>query len=561
MPSPLTQTPLATQPKPQRVVWLAPLIFLVNLAGLGLVAAYSQLNLRPDLSDHDGPVRLGFLALNVMLVALAPTIATWVQVAPVARWLRAQHSTAGVPPGIAQQAANLPLAMARFSLLAWLIVAAIALARAMVNGPDMPLGVTAHLVLRPVLAGLISATTLFLAAEFICRTDVWPVLLVGTRISTNAQLRRVHIAHRLAVLWLAVGALPLAVIALTTYARVAGLDLSNDPLLERVVSVVLLVAIAAAIGGAWLAWLVSRSIAQPLETLEAAIAALRDGHYGTRMPVNSTDEIGAVTEGFNLMAERLERTHTALTGRNRDLTRALDRVIFLEHVKDALDRFVPESVRQAIEADPHAPGLGKKAMDVTVLFLDIEGYSRLSEELPRPTLNALVEHYFSLFLASIRDHGGDINETAGDGLMIIFQSGGPDAHAAAALQAALAIQAQTTVANLDAGPTRPEIRINIGISSGECDVGTTRFQSPTGERWTFTASGPVTNLAARLSAHASGGQILLTEETARRLQGRIPVRSLGQLVLKNLSHPVVVWEVLPSGAQQPTDAAGACGPA
>ena len=248
MPSPLTQNPLATQPKPQRVVWLAPLIFLVNLAGLGLVAAYSQLNLRPDLSDHDGPVRLGFLALNVMLVALAPTIATWVQAAPVARWLRAQHSTAGVPPGIAQQAANLPLAMARFSLLAWLIVAAIALARAMVNGPDMPLGVTAHLVLRPVLAGLISATTLFLAAEFICRTDVWPVLLVGTRISTNAQLRRVHIAHRLAVLWLAVGALPLAVIALTTYARVAGLDLSNDPLLERVVSVVLLVAIAAAIG-------------------------------------------------------------------------------------------------------------------------------------------------------------------------------------------------------------------------------------------------------------------------------------------------------------------------
>lgn len=80
--------------------------------------------------------------------------------------------------------------------------------------------------------------------------------------------------------------------------------------------------------GTCLAWLVTRSVAQPLETLEAATTALRDGHYGTRVPVNTTDEIGAVTESFNLMAERQARTHTALPGRNRDLTQALDGVIF-----------------------------------------------------------------------------------------------------------------------------------------------------------------------------------------------------------------------------------------
>lgn len=163
--------------------------------------------------------------------------------------------------------------------------------------------------------------------------------------------------------------------------------------------------------------------------------------------------------------------------------------------------------------------------------------------MPRPALNALVERYFSLFLAPIRVEGGDINETAGDGLMIIFQSSEPGVHAAAAVRAALAIKDLTTVANQNADTTHPPIHVNIGIGSGECDVGATRFQGPAGERWTFTTSGPVTDLAARLGDRATGGQILLAAETARRVRDRFPVRSVGPVALKNLSHPAEAWEV------------------
>jgi hypothetical protein len=70
------------------------------MAGLGLAAASSQLNLRPDLTDRDGPVRFGFLALNIALAALALTIAT--------HW---------PSPRIAPRAANMPLAMPDNSLL------------------------------------------------------------------------------------------------------------------------------------------------------------------------------------------------------------------------------------------------------------------------------------------------------------------------------------------------------------------------------------------------------------------------------------------------------------
>jgi class 3 adenylate cyclase len=74
-------------------------------------------------------------------------------------------------------------------------------------------------------------------------------------------------------------------------------------------------------------------------------------------------------------------------------------------------------------------------------------------------------------------------------------------------------------------------------------VGVIRLHGASGERWTFTATGPVTNLAARLGDRAAGGQILVSAETARRLDRRVRLRSLGPLRLKNLRDPVDAWEV------------------
>jgi methyl-accepting chemotaxis protein len=72
--------------------------------------------------------------------------------------------------------------------------------------------------------------------------------------------------------------------------------------------------------------MVARSVARPLEALETAMARLRDGDFDTREPVSATDEIGAVAEGFNLLAGRLSESYAALEARNRELAEALDRV-------------------------------------------------------------------------------------------------------------------------------------------------------------------------------------------------------------------------------------------
>ena len=72
----------------------------------------------------------------------------------------------------------------------------------------------------------------------------------------------------------------------------------------------------------------------------------------------------------------------------------------------------------------------------------------------------------------------------------------------------------------------------------------TLFEGATGTRWTFTATGPVTNLAARIGAFATGGTIYVGETTAQRLSDVFELRDLGPQLFKNVREPVTVYEVL-----------------
>ena len=110
-----------------------------------------------------------------------------------------------------------------------------------------------------------------------------------------------------------------------------------------------------------------------------------------------------------------ERELVARIQTSLKLKQAMDRRIGeLSRVKDHFEKFVPETVKKLVADNPDDPGLvGKREQDVSVLFLDISGYTRLSEQLPAAELNALVEHYFSTFLDHIHEAGGDIRYGAG----------------------------------------------------------------------------------------------------------------------------------------------------
>lgn len=111
-----------------------------------------------------------------------------------------------------------------------------------------------------------------------------------------------------------------------------------------------------------------------------------------------------------------------------------------------------------------------------------------------------------------------------------------------AVDTALTLLEATEALN-EANGTQP-LSIHIGLNSGRALVGSTRFEGARGTRWTFTASGPVTNLAARLAATAGVGQLLVGPETLKRLGDSYRVQRLGHTFLKNLDAPVEICRIL-----------------
>ena len=208
------------------------------------------------------------------------------------------------------------------------------------------------------------------------------------------------------------------------------------------------------------------------------------------------------------------------------LKQAVDaKVQALGQIKDHFAKFVPEAVKRIVAENPEAPELEKRERDASVLFLDITGYTRLNETYAPDAVAELVETYFSAFLDRIHAVGGDITETSGDGLMVVFQEGDPETHAVTAVDTALELFAVTETLNRDNG--LEPLKLHMGINSGATLIGSTRFEGRHGSRWVFTADGPMTNLAARLADVAEPGQVALGPETVKRLGDRYPLRSLG----------------------------------
>jgi class 3 adenylate cyclase len=236
-----------------------------------------------------------------------------------------------------------------------------------------------------------------------------------------------------------------------------------------------------------------------------------------------------------------------------DLADSLKQVQLLESIRSGLSKFVPKTVQELLAEGEGAGGLfEKRERDLTVMFADMTGYTRLSSQLPHDQVNAIVERYFGAFLDEILRQGGDVNETAGDGLMVLFQDEDPERHARAAATAALGIQAITRVINAERAGEIP-IGVHIGINSGIASVGATKIQGGGGHRWTYTASGPTTNVAARIGA--LGEEIAITEETRRRIGAGFRAESLGPKALKNVKDPIEVFRVTAGPAPAEAEAA------
>jgi class 3 adenylate cyclase/HAMP domain-containing protein len=319
-------------------------------------------------------------------------------------------------------------------------------------------------------------------------------------------------------------------------------------------SQILIGALTIVAAGAVMTIAMRRVVVRRIGILAGVARRVGDGDFDARVPAGSRDELGELGTAFNDMTGRLAQARGELVAKNAELAGALqslqesrERLELLEQLKGELSKFVPESVKRLLERDPSATELQKKTAEVSVLFLDIAGYTKLSEQLDPKKLNQLVQTYFTSFLEIIQSHHGDVNETAGDGLMVIFEAGRTASdHALNASRAAFAIRQRTEQLNEEHAGIFPPIQLHMGINTGEALVGATKL----GTRWVFTASGPTTNVAARFAGSAQGGEIIVGPPTSERIRQHFVLESLGERTFKNVSQPIAVFRVIPPGVYE-----------
>jgi class 3 adenylate cyclase len=279
----------------------------------------------------------------------------------------------------------------------------------------------------------------------------------------------------------------------------------------------------------------SKLIAKPYaEDEKKLLATMVNSMVIALQNAKSFEEIKQLNADLLKKKQQLEKTVT-------ELQAAMKKVELLEGIKTSLRKFVPTAISRLIEDSGTAAVPRATEQDVSVLFLDIEGYTELSEMVADAELNEIIEMYFSVFLESIYEHNGDVNETAGDSLMVLFLNDDKITNALEAVRTALSIRDKAGEIKLEYfGVNKPMI-INMGINSGPALVGTAKFESYSGSRWTYTARGMTTNLAARIGSLASGGQILLAEATAKRVGQQFPIHRLGRFALKNVSEELEIF--------------------
>jgi class 3 adenylate cyclase len=239
----------------------------------------------------------------------------------------------------------------------------------------------------------------------------------------------------------------------------------------------------------------------------------------------------------------LEAKNIQLEAALTDLQASLRKVELLESIKENLSKFVPVTVTRMIEKSPTGVMPASRKRDLSVLFLDIEGYTRLCEKLGGLETNTIIEKHFSVFMDAIHQNNGDVNETAGDGFMVLFLDEDEKANALQAVSTALAIRGKAQEICDECSSLYRPLEINMGINSGAALVGAAKFDSYTGSRWTYTARGQVTNIAARIGAQAIKGSIYMTKTTADRIKDQYELKPVGALDLKNVSEPIDVFSL------------------
>jgi len=209
--------------------------------------------------------------------------------------------------------------------------------------------------------------------------------------------------------------------------------------------------------------------------------------------------------------------------------------------RQALERFLSSNIVEKILANPDEIHLGGENQTVTILFSDIRGFTRMSENMEPHAVVELLNEYFSEMTDLIFESGGTLDKYLGDGIMAVY--GAPIPKPDDALRATkTAIEMQRALADLNRdweSRGQQALRMGVGVNTGPVTAG----NIGSAKRMDYTVIGDAVNLASRLCSNAAGGQILVSESTFLQLGGTIPAQKLDPIRVKGKETPVELHEV------------------
>jgi adenylate cyclase len=223
-------------------------------------------------------------------------------------------------------------------------------------------------------------------------------------------------------------------------------------------------------------------------------------------------------------------------------------------IKRAFSRYLAPSLVEDIANSPDKLGLGGDEREVTIGFIDIRGFTTLSEGMTAGQLAHFLNDYLSVMTATILEEEGTVDKYIGDAIMMLY--GAPvsvDDHAAKACRTGLAMQ-KAVVEN----QTRwreyglPDVQIGVGLNTGIAAIG----NMGSSFRFDYTAMGDPVNLASRLEGlnKVYGTELIVGPETQAATRESFCYRELDFVRVKGKTEPVRIYELLGT-----SDCAGAMG--
>jgi class 3 adenylate cyclase len=233
--------------------------------------------------------------------------------------------------------------------------------------------------------------------------------------------------------------------------------------------------------------LLSDSVTAPIGALRDATERVGRGDLAVRVPVVTTDETGALARSFNEMAAGLEQR---------------------ERLREAFGTFVdPELTERVLEEGTDLAG---EEVDVSLLFMDIRGFTSYSEKAEAREVVARLNDLYGQIVPIILRHGGHANKFIGDGLLAVFGAPGRLID-----HADRAVATATEIAQVVCDRYAGELRVGVGVNTGRVVVGTIGG----GGRLDFTVIGDAVNTAARVESatRQTDDDVLITEATRAAL--------------------------------------------